>query len=81
MTLPVACFSVLVLFYIEEVAVWIEEPFWGLVLEAFSQGISLSLDGIVAAHQEIIRQSKHQSPHVVITHSKNQIQCWGRFLS
>ncbi|KAG0600648.1 hypothetical protein M758_11G050500 [Ceratodon purpureus] len=71
MTIPVAFFSALSLFYIEEVGVLIEEPFWVLALEAYSRGISASLDGITAAHRDIC-QSKHHSlrsskEHVVIT--------------
>lgn len=52
LTIPVTCMSSAALFYIEEVGVLIEEPFWILALTSISAGIVSSVDGLSAAHKE-----------------------------
>nr|PNR63179.1 hypothetical protein PHYPA_001604 [Physcomitrium patens] len=73
LTIPATFFSSAALFYIEEVGVLIEEPFWILALMSISDGICSALDGLVAAHQEtrlvwgVHPQAVCKKDHVVIT--------------
>lgn len=52
LTIPVSFMSAVALFYIEEVGVFIEEPFWILPLSSISQGICSAVDGLYVAHEE-----------------------------
>lgn len=51
LTIPVTFLTATALFYIEEVGVLIEEPFWILPLLSISDGIVAALDGLAAAHK------------------------------
>lgn len=46
--------SVVVLFYIEEVGVLIEELFWILFLLLISEGICLVVDGLYVVYKEVL---------------------------
>lgn len=52
LTIPVTFMSSLALFYIEEVGVLVEEPFWILALSSISSGIVGAVDGLCVAHKE-----------------------------
>lgn len=52
LTIPVTFATAAALFYIEEVGVLIEEPFWVLALNSISSGIVSALDGLAAAQKE-----------------------------
>lgn len=69
LTIPATFATAVALFYIEEVGVLIEEPFWGLPLESISEGIKGAVDGLAAAHKtSSLLWSLHQPPckeHVV----------------
>jgi putative membrane protein len=54
LTIPVTFLSSAALFYIEEVGVLIEEPFWILALSSISAGIVTAVDGLAAAHKEAL---------------------------
>ena len=51
LTIPVTFSTAAALFYIEEVGVLIEEPFWVLALNSISGGIVSALDGLAAAQK------------------------------
>lgn len=53
LTIPVTFATAAALFYIEEVGVLIEEPFWVLALNSISNGIVAALDGLAAAQKEM----------------------------
>lgn len=50
LTIPTSFFMSTFLFYIEEVGVLIEEPFWILPLDSISKGIVEDVNGLVDAH-------------------------------
>lgn len=57
LTIPVTFATAAALFYIEEVGVLIEEPFWVLALNSISNGIVAALDGLAAAQKEMMASS------------------------
>lgn len=72
LTIPVSFMSTAALFYIEEVGVLIEEPFWILPLLSISDGISSAIDGLYVAHKEAlmlwsIHQPSTKNDHVIIS--------------
>lgn len=75
LTIPVSFMSAVALFYIEEVGVLIEEPFWILPLSAISEGICSAVDGLYVAHEEAsmlwkshqILQPANKKDHVIIS--------------
>lgn len=72
LTIPVSFMSAAALFYIEEVGVLIEEPFWILPLLSISQGICSAVDGLYVAHKEAsmlwsIHQPTNVNDHVIIS--------------
>ena len=69
LTIPVTAMTAAALFYIEEVGVLIEEPFWILPLTSISGGILSAVDGLTLAHKEssmlmwsIHQQQQQQQP-------------------
>lgn len=73
LTIPVSFMSAAALFYIEEVGVLIEEPFWILPLSSISEGICSAIDGLYGAHKEasmlwsIHQPSSTKNDHVIIS--------------
>lgn len=72
LTIPVSFMSAAALFYIEEVGVLIEEPFWILPLSSISEGICSAVDGLYVAHKEAsmlwsIHQPSHKNDHVIVS--------------
>lgn len=68
LTIPATFLIAMALFYIEQVGVLIEEPFWTLPLEAISAGIVAAVDEISVAHKtSSLLWSLHQpcKDHVV----------------
>lgn len=78
LTIPVTFMSSAALFYIEEVGVLIEEPFWILALSSISAGIVTSLDGLAAAHKEALMLTwsipleRTSKDHVVINFDRSR---------
>jgi len=77
LTIPVTFMSSAALFYIEEVGVLIEEPFWILALSSISAGIVTSVDGLVLAHKEALLltwglSSERSKDHVVINFDRSR---------
>lgn len=75
LTIPVTFMSSAALFYIEEVGVLIEEPFWVLPLSSISAGIVTSVDALAAAHKEALMMtwgmsSERNKDHVVVNFDK-----------
>lgn len=52
LTIPATFMSAAALFYIEQVGVLIEEPFWILALDSICGGITGAIDGLCIAHEE-----------------------------
>lgn len=52
LTIPATFMSAAALFYIEQVGVMIEEPFWILPLDSICGGIAAAIDGLSVAHEE-----------------------------
>ena len=71
LTIPVTFLSGAALFYIEEVGVLIEEPFWILALSSISHGVCSALDGIAAAHKQAFLLSLGTHFH---RHRSQQVQ-------
>jgi len=74
LTMPVSFMSAAALFYIEEVGVLIEEPFWILPLSSISEGICSAIDGLCVAHEEASKlwknhqlQPPNKKDHVIIS--------------
>jgi len=72
LTVPASFMSAMALFYIEEVGVLIEEPFWILPLSSISEGICSAIDGLCVAHKEAsmlwsIHQPPNKNDHVIIS--------------
>lgn len=68
LTIPATFLIAMALFYIEEVGVLIEEPFWSLPLGSICDGIVAAVDGLAAAHKtSSLLWSLHQpcEEHVV----------------
>jgi putative membrane protein len=70
--IPVTFLSGAALFYIEEVGVLIEEPFWILALSSISHGVCSALDGIAAAHKQAFLLSFGSHSHH--RHRSQQLQ-------
>jgi len=54
LTIPATFMSAAALFYIEQVGVMIEEPFWILPLDNICSGIAAAIDGLSVAHEEAL---------------------------
>lgn len=54
LTIPATFMSAAALFYIEQVGVLIEEPFWILALDSICGGITSAIDGLRIAQEEAI---------------------------
>ena len=54
LTIPATFMSAATLFYIEQVGVMIEEPFWVLSLEHLCSSVTSAIDGLSSAHEEAL---------------------------
>lgn len=71
LTIPSTFATAACLFYIEQVGVLIEEPFWILPLESFCTGIVAAVDGLSAAHKTSsllwsFHQPRQEKDHSVV---------------
>lgn len=69
LTIPTTFFMTMFLFYIEEVGVLIEEPFWILPLDSISQEIVLNVDEIIDAHKTSTLLTSLHQPKIIQKHS------------